>query len=156
MSDNETEVPEDEEIEVLDSTDDEKAEVEADPEEEYGDQTLRRSAQSRQIIVVASDDRTSDDRLHTTEAAQLLAQRAEEIAKTGVHFAESAGGLHKPEDLAYAELYEGRCPLVVRRCMYSTAEYDVVEDWSARELALPAIPPPDGWTRGVKKVAPPP
>lgn len=110
------------------------------------DPILRLANRHRTVHVVPPGERVTDNRLHKTEAARIIATRAQQIADTGTTFAQN-GTHHDPVVLAYAELYERRCPLTLRRVVGSGAGGDVyVEEWSPREMALPDLPAPGALT----------
>ncbi len=89
------------------------------------------------IIVVAPDDRVTTNILQNAERAAILAMRATQIEQWPTAFVDIAG-LRDPHAIARKELYERRCPLVVRRTVgYEPNGDRVVEDWCPREMVLP-------------------
>lgn len=114
----------------------------ARPERPKGDPLLRISNRPRVVRVVPAEERVTDGRLHKTEAAYLVAMRAEQIAKYATCFTDG-GGLRDPVALAFKELLDRRCPLVIRRQVgVGPGGELLVEDWSVREMALPPLVPP--------------
>ncbi len=109
----------------------------AKPEKARVDPLLRASNRPRTVFIVADEDRKTDNRLHKTEAAAVLAFRAKQIATHGTRFVDS-GDLHDPVKIAFKELYSRGCPLKVRREVGVTPTGDlIVEDWKVREMTLP-------------------
>ena len=110
-----------------------------------GDPTVRDANTPVRVLVVPAGERVTDNRLHKSEAAQVLAMRAQQIAKTGRVFGGVGpeGPLRDPYALAYRELYARQCPLVLRRQVGVGAAGEViVEEWSVREMTLPMLRAP--------------
>jgi hypothetical protein len=115
------------------------AAMKAVPQRARVDPILKVSNKPRAIRVVAPEDRVTDSRLHRAEAAQIIAIRAEHIAKFATHFAETTG-LRDPVDIAFAELYERRCPSILRRNVGTgPGGEQIVEDWDVRQMTLPPL-----------------
>ena len=96
-----------------------------------------------QVIVVPASERITDNRLHKSEAAQVLAMRAQQIAKNAKTFIEGAHGLREPYAIAYRELFDRKCPLILRRQVGTgTNGAVIVEEWLVREMALPPLRAP--------------
>jgi DNA-directed RNA polymerase subunit K/omega len=111
----------------------------ARPEKPKVDPLLRASNRPRVTLIVADDERRTDNRLQKTEAAAVLARRAKQIATYGKRFVDS-GSLHDPVQIALKELYERRCPLKLRREVgYGPAGELLVEEWRVREMTLPPL-----------------
>jgi DNA-directed RNA polymerase subunit K/omega len=108
------------------------------------DPLSRESNTSVRVIVVPEWERITSGRLCLTEAAGLLAERAEQIARTGTHFVLDIRGrrLHDPVEIAVAELLERRCPLILRRTILLRDAHgnSVVEDWDPNQMSLPDLP----------------
>lgn len=93
-------------------------------------------------IIVHPDERVTDHCLRRTEAAEILAMRAQEISKFGKSFVDPAG-LHDPVAIAYKELFERRCPLLLRRFVGSgPAGEPVYEEWDPNTMTHPPLVPP--------------
>jgi len=110
-----------------------------------GDPTVRDANTPVRVIVVPTSERVTDNRLHKSEAAQVLAMRAQQIAKTARVFGGVGpeGPLRDPYALAYRELYARQCPLILRRQVGVGAAGEViVEEWSVREMSLPLLRAP--------------
>ena len=110
-----------------------------------GDPTVRDANTPVRVLVVPAGERVTDNRLHKSEAAQVLAMRAQQIAKTARVFGGVGpeGPLRDPYALAYRELYARQCPLVLRRQVGVGAAGEViVEEWSVREMTLPMLRAP--------------
>jgi len=96
-----------------------------------------------QVIVVPASERITDNRLHKSEAAQVLAMRAQQIAKNAKTFIEGAHGLRDPYAIAYRELFDRKCPIILRRQVGTgTNGAVIVEEWLVREMALPLLRAP--------------
>lgn len=108
------------------------------------DPLSRESNTAVRVIVVPEWERITSGRLCLTEAAGLLAERAEQIARTGTHFVLDIRGrrLHDPVEIAVAELLERRCPLILRRTILLRDAHgnSVVEDWDPNQMSLPDLP----------------
>jgi DNA-directed RNA polymerase subunit K/omega len=143
------------EAEGLDDEPPEPAAQKARPERARVDPMLRASNKPRYVQVVAPEDRVTDNRLHKSEAALVIAMRAQQIAKHATVFTDG-GPLHDPAELAFKELLDRRCPLVLRRLIgHSPAGEQVVEEWVVREMTLPPLTPPAALGRG-REYAPAP
>lgn len=114
----------------------------ARPERQKVDPILRMSNKPRLVRVVKPEDRVTDNRLHKTEAAQIIAMRAQQIAKYGTHFTDG-GSLHDPVMIAFKELLDRRCPLTLRRHIGTGPSGEpIVEEWVVRTMTLPPLTPP--------------
>ena len=114
----------------------------AAPARVWVDPLLRAAGQARAVRVVPVAERMTDGRLHSSEAAYVLAMRAEQIAKHGSHFA-SPGPETDPVALAYRELFERRCPFLLRREVGTGAAGELlVEEWDINLMTLPALTAP--------------
>lgn len=140
-----------------DEGDDEAGDEEAEPvepatqkarsERPKTDPILRMSNKPRFVRVVAPEDRVTDNRLHKSEAALVIAMRAQQIAKYATRFTESredpGGALHDPVALAFKELFYRRCPFILRRPIGTGPGGElIVEEWVVREMTLPPLTPP--------------
>jgi len=109
------------------------------PQKARVNEIIRGSNRSLQTHVVKPDERVTDNRLHKSEAARIIAMRAEQIAQNATMFTD-ATGLHDPVMIAYQELLDLRCPLILRRRVGTTPSGDpIVEEWNTREMVLPQI-----------------
>lgn len=125
--------------------------LKAQPQRTRVDPILRASNKPRTVIIVPDDERVTDHRLHKSEAAQIIAIRAKEIATFATSFVD-APHLHDPVALAFKELYDRRTPLKWRRQVGMTPAGElIVEEWNVREMALPALQPPVPLGHGVAK-----
>ena len=114
----------------------------ARPARPGADPPTRKSNRSVVAVVVAPDERTTDNVLRRTEAAQVLAMRAQEIAQFATSFVDHEG-LHDPVAIAFKELYARRCPLKVRRAVgVGPAQEQLYEEWAVNEMTLPPLTPP--------------
>lgn len=114
----------------------------ARPDRQRTDPILRMSNNPRTVRVVAPEDRVTDNRLHKPEAALVLAMRAQQIAKYATMFTDG-GALNDSFALAYKELYDRRCPFILRRPVGTGAGGEqIVEEWVVREMVLPPLTPP--------------
>jgi DNA-directed RNA polymerase subunit K/omega len=120
----------------------EPATQKARPERQKVDPILRMSNKPRFVRVVAPEDRVTDNRLHKSEAALVIAMRAQQIAKYATRFTEG-GALHDPVALAFKELFDRRCPFILRRPIGTGPGGEpIVEEWVVREMTLPPLTPP--------------
>lgn len=114
----------------------------ARPSRPGADPPTRRSNRSGAAVIVAPEERTTDNVLRRTEAAQVLAMRAQEIAQYATSFVDHAG-LHDPVAIAFKELLARRCPLKVRRAVgVGPAQEQLYEEWRVNEMTLPPLTPP--------------
>jgi DNA-directed RNA polymerase subunit K/omega len=124
------------------ASDDDADPMKAHPERQKADPILRKSNKAHYVQIVPPQERVTDNRLHKSEAARVIAMRAQQIAKFGTCFTEG-GGLHDAVALAFKELYDRRCPLVLRRVVGRGADgAQIVEEWNVREMTLPPLTPP--------------
>jgi len=126
------------------STDDEAASesefiiARARPEKIKTDPIMRLCNKSRFITTVDPNDRVTDSRLHVSEAAAVVAMRAQSIAKEGVRFTNNPS--HDPVVLAYSELVERRCPFLLRRQIGTNESGGpIVEEWDINKMVLPEL-----------------
>lgn len=151
----------DDEDEADDGAGDEEAEPvepsasqKARPERQKVDPILRMSNKPRLVRVVNPEDRVTDNRLHKTEYAQIIAQRAQQIAEYGTHFTDG-GTLHDPVMIAVKELLDRRCPLTLRRLIGTGPSGEqIVEEWAVRTMTLPPLTTPVPLTAGGGRAAP--
>lgn len=130
----------------VDEPDDESeptsASSKAQPQRVKIDPILKISNKPRVVRVIPPDERVTDNRLQKSEAAYVIAMRAEQIAKFAKSFTET-GGLHDPVAIAFKELLERRCPFTLRRAVGTgPAGEALVEEWNVREMTLPPLTPP--------------
>jgi DNA-directed RNA polymerase subunit K/omega len=127
--------------------DDEPEEEEAEPvetqkaknEKNKVDPLLRVSNKARFIKIVDPEKRVTDNRLHKSEAALIIAMRAQQIAKFATCFT-NGDGLHDPVALAFKELLDRKCPLKLRRPIGTGPAGElIVEEWIVREMTLPLL-----------------
>lgn len=111
----------------------------AQPQRPRPDHLARENNRHRAIIVVAPEDRVTDHRLQKTEAANVIAKRAEQIATAATCFVKGSRQ-RDPVALAVEELLARRCPLIVQRVVDTGPDGSlIVEEWPVREMALPPL-----------------
>jgi len=95
------------------------------------------------VKIVHPDDCRTSNVLQKSEAAHILGKRAKQIADSPTVFVDITG-LHDPGAIAYKELAERKCPLIVRRVIAVNlkANYMIVEDWDPNTMAHPQLTPP--------------
>ncbi len=114
----------------------------ARPSRPNTDPPTKRSNRPSVAVIVAPDERTTDNVLRRTEAAQVLAMRAQEISQFATSFVDHVG-LHDPVAIAFKELLARRCPLKVRRAVgVGPAQEQLYEEWRVNEMTLPPLTPP--------------
>jgi DNA-directed RNA polymerase I, II, and III subunit RPABC2 len=114
------------------------------------DPILRASNRSVTSRIVPAEERKTSNYLQKGEAALLLATRAEQIARSGTCFVDTEG-ITDAGGLAYKELMERRTPLTLRRYVGTLNGDPYYEEWSPREMTLPALPPPNGCQKPVRQ-----
>ena len=122
----------DEEIDETEA-DNEMEEIEADAEEmeEYYPEE---DAGNKEEIVVKEEDRITSDVLSKYEMVELISIRATQISKGDHPFVE-VNGLRDPISMAKKELYENRCPLLVKRHIGN----NMYEYWNPNNMSKPKI-----------------
>jgi DNA-directed RNA polymerase subunit K/omega len=109
----------------------------------------KKSNNPTMAVIVGADERVTDHCLRRTEAALILAMRAQQIAQFSTSFT-SHEGLHNPVDIAYKELLERRCPLNLRRFVGTGAAGELLyEEWDVNTMTLPPLVPPGPWKKAV-------
>lgn len=125
----------------------------AHPQRPRVDPLLRESNRPRAVRIVPENERQTSDFLQKTEAAQIIAMRAQQIATRATQFssgaspgASSEGGagapLHDPVAIAFQELFERRCPLLLRREVGIENGVRLVEEWDPNVMAHTPLTPP--------------
>ena len=126
------------------SGDEAPAAQKASPAKPKADALLKNSNKSRTNIIMPAADRVTSNWLTKGEMALVLAMRAKQIADHPSCFVPTTG-VHDPVELARAELYKRRCPLILRRVVGRGPEgEDVIEEWPVREMTLPPHSAPGG------------
>ena len=98
---------------------------------------LQKSNIPRNIIVVQEQDKRTDNRLHRSECSNVLSMRAKQIATYGTHFASPPISTDVTE-IAIKELFERKCPLMLRRIVGTASNGDtIVEIWDINTMTLP-------------------
>jgi DNA-directed RNA polymerase I, II, and III subunit RPABC2 len=116
--------------------------LEARPARQSTDPPTKKSNRSSVAVLIAPDERMTDNVLRRPEAAQVLATRAREIAEFATSFVDHEG-LHDPVAIAYKELAARRCPLKVRRWVGTgPGQEEIYEEWRVNEMTLPPLTPP--------------
>lgn len=94
---------------------------------------------NKNIIIVPSEERITDNRLHKNELALVLSMRAKQIAMTATHFVKNCTAID-PIEIAYQELYSHMCPFKLRRQVGTNNKGDIiVEEWDIKTMVLPNI-----------------
>lgn len=137
----------DAEVEV-DSEDEEEGEDNAEPVEATEppprarlDGVIKASNRPIRTIIVPAHERITDNRLHKSEAADIIAMRAQQIAASAMSFEDTSRDPARESYIkAYKELYQRRCPLILRRQIGWGSEGEkIIEEWNVREMTLPLI-----------------
>ena len=128
------EVDEDAEIidsdeEICDSDELDPRLIMNDPEDRPDDKMVFDGHTIKKIIVVKPENRITSNILQMNEITRIISIRAKEIDKGAPVFTD-VEGLSDPIHKAAKELFDGRCPLVVRRRRGNTNLY---EDWNIVE-----------------------
>jgi len=107
------------------------------------DPLMQLSNTPRVTCVIHPDDRRTSNILQKSEAAHILAKRATQIADSPTVFVDITG-LHDPGAIAFKELLERRCPLLVRRLIAVDSKQNCifVEDWDPNLMAHPQLVAP--------------
>lgn len=102
------------------------------------DSFARRANTERIIELVPPAQRITDNRLHQTEAARIIAVMAKQIADYPHEFTDCSG-LSDPVDRAKKHLMDRKCFLRLRRFMGPGARPNifVYEEWIVNEMVLP-------------------
>jgi DNA-directed RNA polymerase subunit K/omega len=101
------------------------AEEEYYPEEDAGD---------KEEIVIKEENRITSDVLSKYEIVELISIRATQISK-GDHPFVDVVGLRDPISMAKKELYDNRCPLLVKRHIGN----NMYEYWNPNNMSKPKI-----------------
>jgi len=125
-----------------DEDDDNEDEEDGEDEDEEEDEIIenadeifaKNSERELKIVVIHDSDRKTDNRLHLSEMAQVLAVRAQHISKHGDCFIISKSS--DPIQLAREELQQRKCPLKLRRKVGGNNTICYVEDWDVNKMAL--------------------
>lgn len=107
------------------------------------DPLMHLSNAPRVTKIIHPDDRRTSNILQKAEAALILGKRAIQIAGSPTVFVDITG-LHDPVAIAFKELAERRCPLLVRRVVAVDVKANCifVEYWDPNEMAHPQLTPP--------------
>ncbi len=131
----ENEVNEEDEDEEEDE--DGEKEKEEEEEKEEVDPMLRISNKSQCMHIVNEDERITSNCLQKSEMAYIISIRAEQIAKHSLAFVDTTG-LHSAIDIAKKELYNRKCPLILRRLVGCNIQNEpIIEEWCVREMGFP-------------------
>lgn len=129
------------EIEEGEEEEDDASEIYQPKIEKKMDPITKLSTKPRTVIIVPSEERITDNRLHKNEVSFILSTRAKEISKHATHFLEN-NTYTNAISIAYHELYSHRCPLKLRRQVGISVKGDIiVEEWDTKTMVLPNIPP---------------
>jgi DNA-directed RNA polymerase subunit K/omega len=105
------------------------------------DPILRMSNAPRRIIVVPDEERVTSNWVCKSEAAYLIAMRAEQIANFSTNYVEN--DLKDPMLIAFKEFLERRCPLTLRRVVATGSRGELyVEKWNTRVMVHPPLTAP--------------
>jgi DNA-directed RNA polymerase subunit K/omega len=89
--------------------------------------------------IVDAEDRRTSNRMTLAETTRAIALRAEQLAAYPSPYID-IGDLSDPKDIARAELYARRSPLLLHRDVGRTALGErVTEVWQVREMAYPVL-----------------
>lgn len=123
--DDEDEEVDGKEEEEEDGDEEEEAEDEYYPEEDAGEM---------EEIIVKEEDRITSDVLSKYEMVELISIRATQISKGDKPFT-GVGSLRDPISMAKKELYDNRCPLLVKRNIGN----NMYEYWNPNHMSKPKI-----------------
>ncbi len=115
---------EDEEDEE-DAEGEDDADIEYYPEEDAGD---------KEEIIVSIDERITSDVLSKYEIVELISIRATQISKGDKPFTD-VESLRDPIEMAKKELYDNKCPLLVKRGIGN----NMFEYWNPNHMSKPKI-----------------
>ena len=97
------------------------------------------AADTRRVLVVASEDRLSSNMMTLAETTRAIAVRAKQIS-THPYAYTDVGDLSDATSIARKELFDRRSPLVLRRPMGRTpAGETIIELWCVREMTYPSL-----------------
>lgn len=98
---------------------------------------LPKSNTPRTIIVIAEHNKKTDNRLHRSELSNIISMRSAQIDTYGTHFASHPVD-KKVDEIAIKELYERKCPLMLRRVVgYGLNGEIIAEIWDVNTMTLP-------------------
>lgn len=95
------------------------------PEEDAGD---------KEEIIVKEEDRITSDVLSKYEIVELISIRSTQISKGDMPFTD-VSGLRDPISMAKKEIYDNRCPLLVKRHIGN----NMYEYWNPNNMSKPKI-----------------
>lgn len=122
---------------IYESSESEEEELEADDEENPIDTIITDAKREAHVILVPPEERRTSNVLTKTEMAFVISMRARQIETSGTTFVE-IGDLNDPGKIAAKELYERRCPLLLRRIVGHSANGDpIVEQWDIKTMTYP-------------------
>lgn len=127
----------DEELEVPEDND--PAPQKAQPSRQKEDPVIAGANRARNIIFVPPEERVTSNLIQKSEAANIIATRAKQIADHGSNYCKMQRTSHDPVEIATREFFEKRSPLILCRTIgHSAAGEPIVERWSMDELSHPA------------------
>ena len=98
---------------------------------------LPKSNTSRTVIVIAEHNKKTDNRLHRSELSNIISMRSAQIDTYGTHFASHPVD-KKVDEIAIKELYERKCPLMLKRVVgYGPNGEIIAEIWDINTMTLP-------------------
>jgi hypothetical protein len=108
---------------------------------------------SVRAIIVPPEEHITSDWLQQSEASYIISMRAQQIERTGTHFASSAPVMQTDAvEIARRELLERRCPLMLRRQVGWTSTGDqIFEEKDPNLMAHPQLPLAVQLSTGSKK-----
>jgi DNA-directed RNA polymerase I, II, and III subunit RPABC2 len=102
------------------------------------DPVLKTSNKIQTIRIVKDDDRVTSNRLTKYEVSRILSIRAQQISDTPIIYAKLSGE-RDPVKIAYLELSQKKCPLLLRRVINDNNSVLTVEQWNPNEMTIPLI-----------------
>jgi hypothetical protein len=106
------------------------------------DAKSRNDDESRALVVVASENRRTSNRMTLAEFTQACATRATIIAKSATVYVGVEAGIEYTDaiSLAEREIREHKSPLVcIREVGFTSKGERIVEQWKVNEMSLPAF-----------------
>jgi len=114
----------------IDDSDDEVNANEDDEDEYYPEE----DAGDKEEIIVKEEDRITSDVLSKYEIVELISIRSTQISKGDMPFTD-VSGLRDPISMAKKEIYDNRCPLLVKRHIGN----NMYEYWDPNNMSKPKI-----------------
>lgn len=144
LEDQETQPELNEEITFADdrSEDDNEAIEPEDPEFDYIDQVVTENTLRKTIIVVDPNQRRTSHIMTAFEYTEAIVIRASQIERRQ-NILTNVDGLDDAEKMAEKELYDGKCPLILRRKVGEKVEnsqlFEYYEYWDVNTMTKPVM-----------------